>query len=169
MAFAYLGDIPFDLPTHFDGVTERIGADFAEHALIERKPRLQYVGDKLDEHDIEFTMHSLFCDPEVEMAKLRDAVRAHEALLFVYENGNIAGRFVVVSLDQTPVQMMRDGTLIALSSRMQLREYVEDAPEASATPRQAPVAVAGKGKPVQAVTAAPAAREPVDNPIRGGK
>lgn len=48
--FALLGDVQFDLITYFDGFESQFGADFAEHALIEGKPRLQFIGDKLDEN-----------------------------------------------------------------------------------------------------------------------
>ena len=45
--FAILGKVEFDLITYFDGLETRFGAEYAEHALIALKPRLQFVGDAL--------------------------------------------------------------------------------------------------------------------------
>ena len=73
--FALLGDVQFDLITYFDGFESQFGADYAEHPLIEGKPRLQFVGDKLDEIRIQLAFHLHYCDPEAELAKLKDAER----------------------------------------------------------------------------------------------
>ncbi|PYA54645.1 hypothetical protein DMW53_25830, partial [Serratia marcescens] len=50
--FAVLGDIEFELITYWDGFEATFGVDYAEHARIEGKPGLQFVGDKLDEIQI---------------------------------------------------------------------------------------------------------------------
>ncbi|MDO8771922.1 MAG: phage tail protein [Burkholderiaceae bacterium] len=141
MQYALLGDIAFDLITYMPGLNVTVAADFAEHALIERKPRLQWVGDKLDEVTIELSFHIAFCEPEVEMARLRDAVRAHEALTFMFANGNIIGDFALISLTQATTQTMTEGTLIALTATLTMREYVVDMPSAESTPYQPPVAI----------------------------
>ena len=39
--FAILGEVEFDLITYFDGFESSFSANFAEHALIDGKPRLQ--------------------------------------------------------------------------------------------------------------------------------
>ena len=44
---ALLGEITFDLITYFEGMEASFSANYAEHALIEGKPRLQWVGDNL--------------------------------------------------------------------------------------------------------------------------
>ena len=46
--YAVLGNIQFELITYFEGMDAQFAADYAEHALIGRKPRLQAVGAKLD-------------------------------------------------------------------------------------------------------------------------
>lgn len=56
--FALLGEIQFDLITYFDGFDSQFDADYAEHALIEGKPRLQWIGDKLDEISIQLSFHA---------------------------------------------------------------------------------------------------------------
>ncbi len=60
--FAVLGDIEFELITYWDGFEATFGVDYAEHARIEGKPGLQFVGDKLDEIQISLGLPSaLLC------------------------------------------------------------------------------------------------------------
>ncbi|QOK96819.1 phage tail protein [Ralstonia pseudosolanacearum] len=122
--FALLGDVQFDLITYFDGFELQFGADFAEHALIEGKPRLQFVGDQLDEIRIQLAFHAYYCDPEAELAKLKKAVAAHQAMALVLGNGDYKGWFVLTEAQATSTQTDKAGTLIALEANITLREFV---------------------------------------------
>ena len=55
--FAVLGDIEFELITYWDGFEATFGVDYAEHARIEGKPGLQFIGDRLDEIQISLVFH----------------------------------------------------------------------------------------------------------------
>jgi phage protein U len=132
--FALLGDIQFDLITYFDGFESQFGANFAEHALIEGKPRLQWIGDNLEEIRIDLAFHVHYCDPEAELAKLKKALAAHEAMALVLGNGDYKGWFVLTEVQATSRHTDKAGTLIALDARMVLREYVGD----KAKPRPRP-------------------------------
>jgi phage protein U len=123
---AYLGDIPLELPTYMSRFDVTIQADFAEHAKVGQKPRLQWVGDKLDEIQLDANLHAQFCTPEVELAKLRAAERKHEAMQLYFANGHIVGLFVLTAVEQRSQQTMRDGTLIVVDVSLSLREYTED-------------------------------------------
>lgn len=59
--FAVLGDIEFELITYWDGFEATFGVDYAEHARIEGKPGLQFVGDRLDEIQISLVLHQHYC------------------------------------------------------------------------------------------------------------
>ncbi|MDR1709993.1 MAG: phage tail protein [Candidatus Accumulibacter sp.] len=124
--YAVLGDIEFDLITYFDGFESRFGADFAEHALIDGKPRLQWVADALDEIGIELTFHRMFCDPEAELARLKSALTAHQAMALVLGNGDYKGWFVLTEAETTARQTDAWGTLVAVEARITLREFVGD-------------------------------------------
>lgn len=124
--FALLGDVQFDLITYFDGFESQFGVDYAEHALIEGKPRLQRVADKLDEIRIQLSFHIQFCDPERELAKLRKALGAHQAMALVLGNGDYKGWFVLTEVTATSKQTDKAGSLIALESSITLREFVGD-------------------------------------------
>ena len=93
--FAVLGDIEFELITYWDGFEATFGVDYVEHARIEGKPGLQFVGDKLDEIQISLVFHQHYCVPDVELARLRTAMKAHQALALVFGNGDYRGWFVI--------------------------------------------------------------------------
>lgn len=141
--YAVIGEVGFDLITYFDGVETRFGVDYAEHARIGLKPRLQWVGEKLDEVSIQLTFHMSFCDPEDELLKLRDAMTLRDVLPLVLGNGDYKGRFVITQLTATSRQTDKVGTLIALDASMTLREQIEDDP-AEAERRRAQAEAAKK-------------------------
>lgn len=124
--FALLGDVQFDVITYFDGFESQFGADYAEHPLIEGKPRLQFVGDKLDEIRIQLAFHLHYCDPEAELAELKKALAAHDAMALVLGNGDYKGWFVLTDVQATSKHTDKAGTLIALEASITLREFVGD-------------------------------------------
>lgn len=164
---ALLGEITFDLITYFEGMEANFSANYAEHALIEGKPRLQWVGDNLDEVSWSLVFHAGFCDPELEMLKLRGAITRHEALPLVFANGDYKGWFVPTDVRVTTRQVMRDGTLIWLEAELTLREYVRPVVLVEETSKQEPVATEKPDpngqvkKPAQTVNRAPASGPPV--------
>lgn len=121
--FAILGPISFRLITYFEGVTNKLGYDYAEHAVIEGKPRLQWIGDDLQEVDIDLLFHVSYCNPEAELAKLRIAGSMHTALPFVYGSGHYVGMFVVKAIRSTARQTNSRGALVAVTARVTLLEY----------------------------------------------
>ena len=123
--YAVLGDVEFELITYFDGMEAQFGMDYAEHALVGRKPRLQLVGEKLDEFRLELTFHASYCNPELELLKLRQAMQSGEARQFVLGSGAYKGWFVITDLTATSRQTDKFGTLISLDAMVTLREYVE--------------------------------------------
>lgn len=144
--FAILGKVEFDLITYFDGLEISYGADYAEHALIGRKPRLQHVGDKLDEIKIDLVFHASYCKPEAELLRLRKAVTAHEPMSFVLGNGDYKGRFVITDITATGRQTDKSGSMIALEAQLSLREYTGE----DAKPRPLAVISASSALPLQA-------------------
>jgi len=123
--YAVLGDVEFELITYFDGLDVQFGVDYAEHARIGQKPRLQWVGDKLDEMRIQLVFHASYCDPEQEFLKLLAAMRTREARQFVLGNGTYKGWFVVTELSGTSRQTDGKGALIAMEASTTLRESGE--------------------------------------------
>lgn len=124
--FAVLGDIEFELITYWDGFEATFGVDYAEHPRIEGKPGLQFVGDKLDEIQISLVFHQHYCVPDVELARLRTAMKAHQALALVFGNGDYRGWFVIADVTATSEQTDSTGNVLAVNATASLREYIGD-------------------------------------------
>lgn len=124
--FAVLGDIEFELITYWDGFEATFGVDYAEHARIEGKPGLQFVGEKLDEIQISLVFHQHYCVPDVELARLKKAMKAHQALALVFGNGDYRGWFVITDVTATSEQTDTTGNVLALNATVSLREYIGD-------------------------------------------
>ena len=166
--YAILGDIQFDLITYFDGFESTFSANFAEHAMIASKPRLQYTGLALDEIAITLAFHNLFCDPETELAKLKEALSDHQAMALVLGNGDYKGWFVLTEVTSTAQQTDATGAITALEASITLREYVGDPanplPPPAVQPDTPPVQAVDQPVPVaQSQSALPGAPGLLDN------
>lgn len=148
--FAVLGDIEFELITYWDGFEATFGVDYAEHARIEGKPGLQFIGDKLDEIQISLVFHQHYCVPDVELARLRTAMKAHQALALVFGNGDYRGWFVITDVTATSEQTDSTGNVLAVNATASLREYIGD-PKNPLKPPAIRVQVPGTGAVFSAV------------------
>ena len=126
--FAQLGDISFELITYFDGLEGKKSYTFAEHQVIEGKPRLQFIGEGLDEITIQLRFHVQYCDPYAEFKRIQEAAATHQALPFVFGNGIYKGQFVITEIGDTVENTAADGTLIAMGARVALKEWVDVEP-----------------------------------------
>lgn len=169
---AMLGTIGFDVLTSMEDGEESFSANFAEHALIEGKPRLQWVGDNLGEVTWNLIFHAGFCMPTVELLKLRAAVAAHMPLPLVLFSGAHLGWFVPVSVNVTTRMTRGDGTLLWIEAQLKMRESPPAAAMPDETPSQPAVAVeqtAANGSatmPSQIVYKTPAQRPADASPLR---
>lgn len=142
--FAVLGDIEFELITYWDGFEATFGTDYAEHPRIEGKPGLQFIGDQLDEIQISLVFHQHYCVPDAELARLKKAQKAHQALALVFGNGDYRGWFVITSVTATSEQTDSTGSVLALNASVTLREYIGDPKNPLKPPAiKSPVPVAG--------------------------
>lgn len=135
-----LGETPLGIKTYFSGMEETFGVDYAEHAMISGKPRLQAMGDKINEIKWTLVLHAGICDPETELLNLKAAMSDHIALPFILANGDYKGRFVITALTTSYKQTMRDGTVIWLEASITLREYIDPPTLVEATPSKPAVA-----------------------------
>lgn len=94
MNTALLGDIPFEV-IPLAGFEGKFGFDFAEHARIGEKPRLQSVGEKLAEYTINLKFHQSFCDPAGEYEKIKAAATLKLALPLLLGDSEYLGEFVI--------------------------------------------------------------------------
>ena len=124
--FAQLGNIQFNLITYFNGIDESQKHNYAEHQTIESKPKLQFIGDELDEINIKLNFHSSFCNPESELKKLKDTAKKHEELSFILGNGKYIGKFIIQEISSTTQQCDKLGNLISIESEIKLKEWSEN-------------------------------------------
>jgi phage protein U len=122
--YAQLGDVTFDLPTYWDAHGVRRAYEYAEHKVIEGKPRLQWVGDALDEISIKIVLHASYCNPELELNNLRNAATAHQALPYVTGAGVYKGNYVITALEEDTRHTDPQGRVIYLEAMLSLKEYV---------------------------------------------
>lgn len=121
--FAQLGDIKFELITYFNGLTETISYNYAQHDRIENKPLLQFLGKNLQEESIKLNFHRTFCIPEDELKKLIEVADKAEPLKFIKGNGEYIGVFVIQEIGKTTEQASPEGDLLSIQVDVQLKEY----------------------------------------------
>lgn len=127
--FAQLGDIKFELITYFNGLTETVSYNYAQHDRIENKPILQYMGKNLLEESIKLNFHRSFCVPEDELQKLIEVADKAEPLKFIKGNGEYIGVFVIEEIGKTTEQASPEGDLLSIQVDIRLKEYTGKLPE----------------------------------------
>lgn len=127
--FAQLGDIKFELITYFNGLTETVSYNYAQHERIENKPLLQFLGKNLQEENIKLNFHRNFCVPEDELKNLVEVADKASPLKFIKGNGEYVGVFVIEEIGQTVEQASAEGDLLAVQVDIRLKEYTGKIPE----------------------------------------
>lgn len=121
--YAQLGNIKFETLVGFESLNDTRATNFAEHPLIEGKPRLQRVGTNLQELTFSISFHINFCSPEDEYDKLNNARENAEVLTLVYGNGYVEGDFVIVSVGRKVNQTDGNGNYVHITCDVTLKEY----------------------------------------------
>lgn len=121
--WAVLGDIEFELRNQPSRQDDRSTADYAQHGLIQGKPRPEWVGDGLDELTLELTLHALLGDPEAQIRRLKTALRAHDPLPYVLGSGDYRGVYLLTEVGTTTRRTDAQGRLISATVSVSLMEY----------------------------------------------
>jgi phage protein U len=148
--FAVLGDILFQALTSPESFESKRDFDYAEHKIVQDRPRLQWTADALETVAFELMLHVNFVNPQSQLNALVAAARDHQARALVFGNGLHRGYFVLTSIAEVHKHSADDGSLIWATAKLDLKEYVIGAgfdPLAPPRPKTPPPAI---------VTAAPA-------------
>lgn len=121
--FAQLGDIKFELITYFNGLTETMSYNYAQHERIENKPILQFLGKGLIEENLKLNFHRTFCAPEDEIKNLVDVADKATPLKYIKGNGEYVGVFVIEEIGQVVEQASPEGDLMSIQVDVRLKEY----------------------------------------------
>lgn len=122
--WAILGDIRFELlrAPEIADLTTRY--NYAEHPVIEGKPKLQWVGDALKERTWTIRLHSVFCDPDAVMTAIRGVADKHQALPLSLGTGEYLGRYVVAEIRELALVTDALGATVAQTADLRLKEWV---------------------------------------------
>lgn len=145
--FAVLGDITFEVVTSPETFQSTRSYDYAEHKLVQARPRLQWIANALETITLGIAFHVRFADPAASMRQLSDAAAAHKALPLVFGNGIHRGYFIIATLNETFRATADDGTPISIEATIELKEWVRGAElDVSAPPKpdEPPLAVVSK-------------------------
>lgn len=129
--YAQLGDIVFELAYGFETYSSTAAASYAEHALVENKPRLQRTGNGLDEVNFSLNLHIGFCNPDNEWARLLQAKDLGDVLSLVWGTGDVVGDFVILTCKRDIIKTDKDGFVIASKVEVSLKEYTTPDKEAA--------------------------------------
>lgn len=122
--FALLGEIFFEVLTSPEAFHSSNDYTYAEHEVVGAAPRLQWLANGLQQISLELGFHIAFVNPKTQMDLLRAAAEDHQARALVFGNGVHRGYFVIESLEESHHQLADDGSVIATSARMKLREWI---------------------------------------------
>jgi len=123
--YATLGDIEFSNllgPSSFSGKDE---ANYAQHDVILNKPRLQKMGDQLEEIQLGMLLHNSFCEPAQVLRQLREYTRTGTIVPLIYGTGEVAGEYVVCSIEREQKQTSPNGELVELQLTVKLKEFFD--------------------------------------------
>jgi phage protein U len=125
--FAVLGEILFEVLTSPESFEAAKSYDYAEHKVVEDRPRLQWMADALEELSVDLAFHVAFTNPQTQMNALRAAASDHQARALVFGNGIHRGHYVISEIRETHRQLADDGSLFYVTVKLQLKEWVQGA------------------------------------------
>src|SRR5260370_2460987 len=161
--YAVLGEIIFEVLTSQQALESARKYDYAEHKVVEDRPRLQWIAADLETMTLELSFHAAFTNPQTQLTLLENAAEVPRARAFVSGNGINRGYFVVSELAEVHRHDADDGSLIYATARVTLKEWalgVEVDPAAKPKPKSPPTGI------VQAPAISATAGINPDPPIR---
>jgi phage protein U len=146
MVFAIFGDIPFEVTGSPEKLVMARRYDYAEHRVIEDRPRLQWIADALETVRLELLLHHSLASPALNLALLQQAASSHAAMPLVFGNGDFRGYFVIAEIETLSRQLSGSGAPLAIAVRLTLREWAPDFdPGAPPLPSFSPIGIAAVG------------------------
>ncbi|AJO79205.1 phage tail protein [Pseudomonas sp. MRSN 12121] len=121
--FAILGEIEFTVAGGISGMEQSGSADWAEHARIQGKPLLEWIGEGLDECNLTIELHPVLGDPEARLRALRQAKTKHEPLAFVMGSGEYHGAYVITNIGNAIRRATATGQIQSATVQLNLKEY----------------------------------------------
>lgn len=123
-----LGSVAFE-PVDLTDFNETHAADFAEHAVLKGKPRLQAMGEKLTELNFAIRLHHTLGGVERRYQELLGAKSKQTALPLIIGRGKYKGNFVITDISSVTLFTDKFGNALCREMNISLREFVGDIEE----------------------------------------
>lgn len=120
-----LGSVVFE-PVDLTDFNETHAADFAEHAVLKGKPRLQAMGEKLTELNFAIRLHHTLGGVERRYQELLGAKSKQDALPLIIGRGKYKGNFVITDISSVTLFTDKFGNALCREMNINLREFVGD-------------------------------------------
>ena len=120
-----LGKVAFE-PVDLTNFNETYAADFAEHAVLKGKPRLQAMGEKLTELNFAIRLHHKIGGVERRYQALLSTKAKQEAMPLIIGRGTYKGNFVITDISSVTLFTDKFGNALAREMNISLREFVGD-------------------------------------------
>lgn len=156
--YSQLGNFTFDgrkTPSAFSGTFE---TNIAEHPLIENRPTIQRVGEKLRTYNLAMIFDQSFCNPSEEIAALDNSRTLGEILPLVMGDGRYLGDYVIKKVTVNDTWNAPNGTMLQAEVQVELLEFFDPDRETSQ-------AISAVSQGFAMLTNEPPAFEPVIIPI----
>ena len=117
-----LGNIAFE-PVNLTDFSETHSADFAEHAVLKGKPKLQAMGEKLTDLSFAIRLHHKIGGVESRYQSLLSAKAKQDALALMW-GSKYKGNFVITDISSTTLFTDGKGNALAREMNISLKEFV---------------------------------------------
>lgn len=123
--YSQLGNITFDgrkTPSVFSGTFE---TNIAEHPLIENRPTIQRVGEKLRTYNLTMLFDQSFCNPSQEIASLDSSRTLGEIMPLVMGDGRYLGDYVIKKVSVNETWNAPNGAVLQAEVQVELLEFFD--------------------------------------------
>lgn len=118
-----LGNIAFE-PVDLTDFSENHSAEFAEHAVLKGKPRLQAMGEKLNELTFAIRLHHKLGGVESRYQALLTAKAEQQALALIWGRSKYKGDYVITQLTSNTLFTDKHGNALCREMTISLKEFV---------------------------------------------
>jgi len=106
----------------FKGFKRKRSANFVEHAVLDKKAKLQPVGVSLQIVNFTVQLNANFTNPEARLSEFWDAQESCEPRNLVVGGKNF-GKFVIPEIEELRKDLGANGKLINAELQLSLKEY----------------------------------------------
>ena len=141
--WAILGKMAIDVLASPAGMSRSDPYTYADHAVIEGPPRLQWTGDGPTELQLDIRLHAWLDDPAAQLTAIEAMAGSHRAHALVWGDGRAAGHYVITRLATTVRRQDHLGRLESADLKVTLKR--DATPRAADEPPPLPIVARIKG------------------------